>query len=111
MTWTYLLDKSFVAQLNVYYKWRTDLTQAPSSAFSIELYSSDWDDLLEEANLAASHRGWKSFADAFLRDGPQKGSDNETQLVNDFLSKVEGLQTVLDGAKIVWSERQLRQNH
>ncbi|KAK0656180.1 hypothetical protein B0T16DRAFT_451783 [Cercophora newfieldiana] len=112
VTWTYLLDKMFVAELNVFYKWGTDLNQKPVSAFNMTLYSSDWDYLLEEANLAAGYRDWASFADTFLqdRDVADKSPRDDAQMYHDFLTKVEGVQNILDGAKTAWLERQKTRN-
>jgi hypothetical protein len=116
VAWTYRLDTKYAVELTCYYKWDQDMTKEPIQGWTVSLYSSDWDDAMQEENLAGGPRDWRSFADAFLQVEGGGGNASKTTPVDkyaEFFSKIEAVQKLLEEAKEVENvrlERKKNQN-
>ncbi|KAK4454672.1 hypothetical protein QBC34DRAFT_139176 [Podospora aff. communis PSN243] len=104
VAWTYHLDTKYTVELTCYYKWDQDMTKEPIQGWTVSLYSSDWDDAMQEKTLVDGPRNWKDFADTFLKAEGGGGNASKTTPVGryaEFFSKIEGVQKLLEEAKEV----------
>ncbi|KAK0632888.1 hypothetical protein B0T14DRAFT_47314 [Immersiella caudata] len=102
VTWTYHIDAKYSVDVTCYYKWDTDMSKEPIQGWTMSLYSSDWDDVMQEENLASGPRDWKNFADTFLQAQGDGGNGEKAVAVDkyaDFFSKIQRMQAILEEAK------------
>jgi len=106
VSWTYLLDTKYSVELHMYYKWGRDTALKPVSGAGVSLYSDDWDDVMQAGNLALGPRAWDDFGEVFLRHDSPGSSVRGRDWYEDFLSRVEAVQEILNKAKLTQLKRQ-----